>query len=131
MLHFYRNIRGYYYSTIRGIKNLWRWFPIVWRDRDFDNYYVEIMLYEKLRNTYNFFISKDSITNWEVPEQEQSLKALKICITILDRRLNDFYVGTCSGEVSINKAELAYQIELRDQNLLGKLLGKYLSYWWD
>jgi hypothetical protein len=118
-------------SWYRGIKNIWKWFPIVWRDRDFDNYYIEQVLYFKLKNTYNFFISKNSVTNWEIENQKKSLKALRICITILDRRLNDFYIMNFVPTESFEETKKIYAIEERDERVLGALLGKYLSYWWD
>lgn len=33
---------------IQGVKNLWRWFPIIWKDRDWDDYYIWILLEKKL-----------------------------------------------------------------------------------
>lgn len=37
-------------DIIKGIKNLWRWFPIIWRDRDWDDHYIWILLEKKLTN---------------------------------------------------------------------------------
>ena len=35
---------------IRGIKNLWKWFPIIWKDRDSDHNYIFTLLEKKLIN---------------------------------------------------------------------------------
>ena len=34
----------------RGVKNLWRWFPTIWKDRDWDGHYI----YELLRKKIEF-----------------------------------------------------------------------------
>jgi hypothetical protein len=121
-------------SWIRGIKNLWRWLPIVWQDRDYDFYYIQKALHFKLKNTYYFFTSKDSVTNWDFEDQKKSLKALRICITILDRQLNDFYILELvpeDGFDSADEAKKVIAVEQRDERILGALLGKYLTWWWD
>lgn len=118
-------------TIILGIKNLWRWFPVIWWDRDWDNGYIETLLYRKLINTYNFFVSEDAVTNWDVPEQEKALRALRICIVILERKRTNFYVDICSNQYEEHIIRRSFEIEDRDQKILGKLLGKYLSHWWD
>jgi hypothetical protein len=125
-------IKNYFKNIKYSIKNLYKWFFIIWNDRDWDHIYIEIILHKKLVNTYNFFTSEQAVTEWTVPEQQKSLKALRICINILDRRLNDFYLEYIPSYVfDSDLAELCDKIEKRDEQLLGKLLGKYLSYWWD
>lgn len=116
---------------INRIRNLIRWFPIIWRDRDFDHCYIEHMMYHKLIHTYNFFVSDDSVTNWDEKDAKKALKALHICIIILERRLDNFYLKLCSDVYSFEEVKKISGIEDRDQKLLGQLLGKYLSHWWD
>lgn len=118
-------------NFIRGIQNIWRWLPVIWRDRDWDNYYIEVILHTKLVYTYNFFLSKHAVTNWDSLDQRKSLQALSICIIILERRKKDFYLNLCVDFDSLKQAEAVQQCEKRDLIVLGKLLGKYLPYWWD
>lgn len=125
------NIKGYYYSFIKGIKNLWFWIPIIWGDRDWDHAYIENILYHKLVNTYNFLISDDAVSNWDVPEQDKAIRSLRICITILERRRQNFYVDLCANVYEEHIVKLSFEIEQRDEKLLGQLIGKYLSHWWD
>jgi len=40
--------RYYHKDFITGIKNLWRWFPLIWKDRDWDDHYIWILLEKKL-----------------------------------------------------------------------------------
>jgi hypothetical protein len=41
---------GRYYPAdfINGIKNIWNWFPTIWKDRDFDSSYIYEILIHKL-----------------------------------------------------------------------------------
>lgn len=45
------------HQFIQGIKNLIRWFPIVWKDRDFDYRYLYNILHKKLEHMEQFFES--------------------------------------------------------------------------
>ena len=53
-MEFYRNpFRQLWYkarSLTRNIRNLIKWFPIIWRDRDFDQHYLLDILQFKLQN---------------------------------------------------------------------------------
>lgn len=121
-------------SWIRGIANLWVWIPIIWKDRDYDYYYIQKVLHFKLKMTYEFFTSEHAVTNWDTEDQKKSLKALRICITILDRQLNDFYILNLvpdDGMYSLAEAQKIMDVEARDSRVLGALLGKYLTWWWD
>ena len=38
-----------------GIKNLITWFPVIWKDRDWDDYYILEILKFKINKTANSF----------------------------------------------------------------------------
>lgn len=40
--------RYYHKDFVRGIKNLWRWFPTIWKDRDWDQDFIYNLLAKKL-----------------------------------------------------------------------------------
>ena len=132
MKSFFQPIRWAWYDLVNGIGNLWNWFIIIWEDRDFDNAYIEVILLHKLQNTLDFFESKNSVTDWTVPEQAKLLQALRICVTILERKRNDFYISLCHEDIC-SKEEInnIVKCEQRDMEVFGKLFGKYLDYWWD
>ena len=37
-------------SFIQGIKNLWRWFPVIWKDRDWDGHFIYEVMRFKISN---------------------------------------------------------------------------------
>jgi hypothetical protein len=128
---FMKRIRINFNLFVKGIINLYYWFPIIWKDRDWDHYFLEEILHYKLTNMYNFFVSKEAVTNWEVADQDKALQALKICVTILERRREEFYMQLAHDLSSLKETEKIYACEERDMRVLGNLLGKYLGYWWD
>jgi hypothetical protein len=42
---------------IRGVKNIFKWLPIVWKDRDWDDSYITEILIKKLEFTRDFYLS--------------------------------------------------------------------------
>ena len=44
---------------IQGIKTLIRWFPIIWKDRDYDDHFIWEILKFKIRNQADYIGSKD------------------------------------------------------------------------
>lgn len=48
-VNFKNEITWRYKELKRGIINLIRWFPVIWKDRDWDNYYLEELIMTKLQ----------------------------------------------------------------------------------
>lgn len=44
-------------SFFNRVKNLWRWFPVIWKDQDYDNHFIVEILIKKLEHTRDFFLS--------------------------------------------------------------------------
>jgi hypothetical protein len=44
----YTKIRQIFRDYKQGIQNVWRWFPVVWKDRDWDQYFIYEILKTKL-----------------------------------------------------------------------------------
>jgi len=78
--HFHRTVW-------RGIKNLWVWFPIVWKDRDWDHNYIFNMLKFKLERVANR-IEKTNYFEGSAREAEY----VKTCIRLITKIQDDFYL---------------------------------------
>ena len=123
-------------NLFRGIKNLISWFKVIYNDRDWDNAYMEIMLYKKLCGIHKTLMQDEYVTT----SRKKSIQALLICIAILERRLNEWYmeVYDLSPSTDSDGTLLSYEsnllevmsIEKRDQQVLWKLIQKYSEYWW-
>ena len=77
--HFHRDVA-------QGFKNLWRWFPIVWKDRDWDDHFIFEPLKFKLKNTANYFEKNQRFVGWE-----KEVKYLRICQTLIERIQDEYY----------------------------------------
>ena len=55
--------RYYHKMFIKGIKNLWNWFPVIWKDRDHDQHYIYEVLIHKLEKQAKYIRERDRHTN--------------------------------------------------------------------
>ena len=58
-------------TIISRIKNLIRWFPVIWNDRDWDSEFTLDILLKKLEHQRDFFLSKDThlANSWETADE--------------------------------------------------------------
>jgi len=77
-------IKRLFYQVKEGIENLIVWFPIIWKDRDFDYNYLLYIIIFKTKNMVSFFESKYSITDWKEEHSKKDLNALKRVIPLLE-----------------------------------------------
>ena len=76
-------------NFIKGVKNIFYYLPIIWRDRDWDHAFHEYLMYAKLKKHYKAYTSTDLKMPYE--DMEKHIQAMKICINIMDRRRDDWY----------------------------------------
>jgi hypothetical protein len=70
----------------QGFRNLWKWLPIIWKDRDWDNHFIFEVLKFKIKNTANYTEKKQRFVGWE-----KEVKYMRICETLIDRIQNEYY----------------------------------------
>ena len=118
---------------INSVKNLIKWFPIIWNDRDWDSVYIEEMLLFKLNNMYKRFSNPNATyVDWNSKHAKPALKALKLSVQILERRRDNYYTDYWWNRGQEDKdLMISSQLEQRDWKLFCKLMEKYSDYWWD
>ena len=79
---FFRNIRI-------GVPNLIIWFPIIWKDRDWDHQFIYQIFRHKLHLTEQF-IRHHGIHINNIDDANK----IKICVNLLDRLIEDEYHET-------------------------------------
>ena len=52
-----KNIAYSFRDFYRRVKNVWRWLPTIWNDRDYDDSYITEILIKKLEFTRDFYLS--------------------------------------------------------------------------
>jgi hypothetical protein len=85
----FRQEAPYLHRTIaNGIKNLWRWFPLVWKDRDWDHHYIFEVLKFKIENTSKYVRLKDRYVG-----VERDSEIMMTCVRLIDKVQNEIYDG--------------------------------------
>ena len=90
-LHFipiWWNHEGRYYHKffIQGVKNLWYWFPIIWKDRNWDSSYIFDMLKHKLSSQADYIGGNDRHTR-----AQQDARRMKLCVKLMGLVQDGFY----------------------------------------
>lgn len=75
-----------YWNFKAGIKNLWRWFPVIWKDRDFDHHYIYEILQKKLEFQRQYLVSHNRCESTEVAN-----KYITICLNLIERMKEQYY----------------------------------------
>ena len=70
----------------QGFKNLWKWFPIIWKDRDWDDFYIFEVLKKKIKNTADYTEKKQRFVGWE-----KEVHYMRICVKLIDRIKEEYY----------------------------------------
>jgi len=69
-----------------GFRNLWKWFPIIFKDRNWDDYFIFETLKFKLKNTADYFEETQRFVGWE-----DEVKYIRICEKLIKRIQDDYY----------------------------------------
>ena len=86
------DLKFYYNEWIRipirnfqvGLKNLFAWFPIVWKDRDWDKHYIMEMLIFKLKRNRQYMIDHGHLVN------DKQIASMTECIDLLEMVHNEW-----------------------------------------
>lgn len=93
MIKFCKKIYDFFrYDLPYGIDNLVVWFPIVWRDRQWGDRNIFIILRHKL------YLTSENFKNSEIESSIEDSKDMDVCIDILDRLIHDKHHDKAFGE---------------------------------
>lgn len=71
---------------VRGIKKLWYWFPVIWKDRDWDHHYIYEILKHKLKSQSKYIGDRDIHTLAQLDSRN-----MMICVSLIQKLQDDFY----------------------------------------
>ena len=90
--------RYYHKDLYTGIKNLIKWFPIIWKDRDWDDVYIWDVLKTKLQFQAEY-IRKKGIHLNHIRDAER----MEMCVRLIEDIRNNFYttehLDYCNNEI--------------------------------
>ena len=78
--------RYYHNDLIRGIKKLWYWFPIIWKDRDWDDHYIFEVLKHKLKTQAKYISNNDRHTRAQL-----DAKRMRLCVKLIEKVQDESY----------------------------------------
>lgn len=133
-INMFSKLETLYFNLKYGILNIIRWFPIIWRDRDWDWEYLAVMMQTKLERMandtekYGYHIGK-----------EKDVKNMRLCVALIKRLREDEYFRNAGYDHTNwqSKSEKrrswiakhSRYMQKQDLEYLGKILGKYLNCW--
>lgn len=117
MLSWYRGlyIRRLYRIKIHGIRNLIRWFPVIWNDRDYDWEFVLKIIEKKIVFMRGDFANSKFYVGWE-----KDVASMDKVLDLIDKIKKDKYAPTEHGTKE----------KERDWSNLFDCLKENLRYWW-
>ena len=71
---------------IQGIKNLIKWFPVIWKNRDWDHTFIYDILMFKLEQQAKYIGGKDRHMN-----AKRDAEIMLLCTKLIDLSSNEFY----------------------------------------
>ena len=77
----------YYHKYFKqGIKNIWYWFPVIWKDRDWDGHYIFEILQHKLTAQANYIGKRDFHTRAQL-----DAKRMRLCVKLIKKVQEEDY----------------------------------------
>jgi len=70
----------------RGVKNLWRWFPTIWQDRDWDQAFIYTMLAKKLEFQAKYIGDRGLHT-----DAERDAERMQLVVKLIKLQRDEFY----------------------------------------
>jgi len=111
-----------------GVKNLYKWFWIIWKDRDWDHHYIFEVLKFKLEKQAKH-LADVGFHN----DAQRDAERMMTCVRLINKLQNEEYYDELS-ESGVRSSE-AIQIVIDRHNkakrLLFKILNDRIEEWWD
>ena len=80
--------RYYHKDFIKGVKNLIRWFPVIWKDRDWDYRYIWDLNIQKLKFQSKYIGNNDNHTR-----AKRDAQIMMTCVRLMEKiKDNDYEV---------------------------------------
>lgn len=82
----FNNIRYSIRNFFKSINNLIYWFPIIWKDRDWDSHYIWEILKHKLTKQANSIAKNNNHTRAQYDAQK-----MRLCVRLIDKIQEEYY----------------------------------------
>jgi hypothetical protein len=111
-----------------GIQNLYKWFWVIWNDRDWDHYYIFQVLKFKLEKQANHLAENGFHNN-----AQRDAELMMTCVRLIDKLQNEYYYDELckSGVRSSEAVQNVIAKHNKAKRLLFKIMNDRIEEWWD
>ena len=111
-----------------GVKNLYKWFWVIWNDRDWDHHYIFQVLKFKLEKQANH-LTKNGFHN----NAQRDAELMMTCVRLIDKLQNEYYYDELckSGVRSSEAVKNVIAKHNKAKRLLFKIMNDRIEEWWD
>jgi hypothetical protein len=111
-----------------GVKNLYKWFWVIWNDRDWDHYYIFQVLKFKLEKQANHLAENGFHNN-----AQRDAELMMTCVRLIDKLQNEYYYDELckSGVRSSEVVKNVIAKHKKAKRLLFKIMNDRIEEWWD
>lgn len=117
----------------KRIRNLIRWSPVIWRDRDWDYYYVYEIIKTKIKYQIEHLKYGEKFSEIDDIRYQRAQTILKL----IDRVQNEYYIELLFETESTgdlvedrNTIEYYYNQHAKAKRVLFKMLEHNIEHWW-
>ena len=111
-----------------GLKNLYKWFWVIWNDRDWDHHYIFQVLKFKLEKQANHLAENGFHNN-----AQRDAELMMTCVRLIDKLQNEYYYNELckSGVRSSEAVKNVIAKHKKAKRLLFKIMNDRIEEWWD
>ena len=111
-----------------GVKNLYKWFRVIWNDRDWDHHYIFQVLKFKLEKQANHLAENGFHNN-----AQRDAELMMTCVRLIDKLQNEYYYDELckSGVRSSEAVQNVIAKHKKAKRLLFKIMNDRIEEWWD
>ena len=111
-----------------GVKNLYKWFWVIWKDRDWDHYYIFQVLKFKLEKQANH-LAENGFHN----DAQRDAELMMTCVRLINKLQNeDYYEEMYEHRPLTSEIVNKYQAKHnKAKRLLFKILEEKIEDFWD
>ena len=114
-------------SIWRGITNLWKWRKVIYKDRDYDHWFIYEILKTKLTHQ-----AEHLSTYGHHESSQRDVERIELCLRLINKVQSEYYLDEALGEdFSREVIVKAINQHNKAKRILFKLLEANIEGWWD
>jgi len=115
-------------NKIKQVRNVLRWIPIIWRDRDWDYYFIYEILKQKLKH-----VEQHTAKHGHYFNSEGDAESLRIAIEMIEKVQHEYHIDKylSGGEWDHNGMVQSMEDHDKARQELFQYLSDNIEKWWD